>query len=296
MEEIKYNWNEDCETILDTYTECTYLQKIEVYRLLKEHYEELEQVRPLIDFIFTRIETVSPLVLNWRLWDAEIILRSALETLVKFSYILSGTKEEYRQRCEEFWSILPEIYSLKLSMQGKRNLEHLGDSEIHRLAYSPLVLSDEKENQIKEKWSKSERQKIEQSWSFSEIVLFLSRKFKGTDLEKIIVLTHTYRIASHVTHGDETGILIIHERERRPESQRKIADRAHFLRFISDFHSYSQIIARWIIRYLKLENELKNSMEIEERISSINHIVEYYQSKLYEDIYYDKFRKNTNNE
>lgn len=191
-------WEKDSKKILETYFECINLQNLELYGILKENYSELGEVRPLIDFIISRLEAVSTMVLDWRLWDAEIVLRSALETLVKFVYILAGTKDDHAQRCHEFWYVLPELYSLKLSMQAKRNLEHLSKSEIHRLAYTPLILPIEKEDELKNKGPKPESQKIEQHWSFSEIVLFLSRQYKGSDMEVIIALAHGYRMASHV--------------------------------------------------------------------------------------------------
>ncbi len=284
------NWEKDFKIIIDIYTDCINRQRIEVYKILKNNINNLEEIRPLIDFIMSRLDAVYSLILDWMLWDAEIVLRSALETLVKLIYILEGNSEEYLERCNEFWRVLPKLYSLKLSMQGKRNLEYLGESEIHRLAYTPLILPPAEEKQIKDKWPKSDRQKIEQRWSFSEIVLFLSRKYKGTSYEGILTLTHTYRIASHVIHGDETGILIIHERDTRPNNECIVANRAHFLRFVSDLYLYSFAIANFMVKYLDKGTELDNSKTILKDTKKLKNIIESYQKELFEDKVYDRFR------
>ena len=87
--------------------------------------------------------------------------------MIKLLFITSVSGEEREQRIEEYWESLREINELKLSNQAKKNLEHFGDSEIHRVAYLPLILDDNIERELREKWPKPKRQKLEQKWSFS---------------------------------------------------------------------------------------------------------------------------------
>lgn len=92
------------------------------------------------------------------------------------------------------------------------------------------------------------------------------------------------------THGDEAGISIIHERSIRPEEERVIADRAHFLRFFSNIYSFSFAMATYIVSYLDIEDRLDNSIKILDRVRSVEDLVKYHQGKVYEDPLYDKFR------
>jgi hypothetical protein len=79
---------------------------------------------------------------------------------------------------------------------------------VHRVAYSPLLLPESLEAELREKWPRKKRQEVEKRWSFTEIVNEISLKYKGTPLENIVALSHGYRMSSHVMHGDETGIQI----------------------------------------------------------------------------------------
>lgn len=169
------NWNKDKQLITEIYFENININNIELFGIIKEHFDEINQVFPLINFIISRLETVTVLTTSDRLWDAEIVLRSALEMFVKFMFITTAKGEEMEQRINEYWNLLSEMSSIKQSKQAKMNLEFFGESEIHRLAYSPLILSENLEQELRKKWSKQDRQRLEQKWSFSEIVLSISR-------------------------------------------------------------------------------------------------------------------------
>ena len=232
------NWSEDKLEITQKYFEVINLNNLELIAILRDHIDEVNPIYPLIEFVISRLETVTTLVIDDRIWDAEIILRSALETFTKFLFITTAEKDEQKKRIEEYWISLAEINKLKLSEQGKKNLKHFGNSELHRLAYLPLVLSEEDENELRKKWTKSERQKVEQKWSFTEMILSISKAYEGKPLEMLITLTHSYRMSSHVMHGDETGILIIKERESRSQEEYQKAHAGHYLRLLSDCSVY----------------------------------------------------------
>ncbi|MGC1633780.1 MAG: hypothetical protein WA749_16845, partial [Gelidibacter sp.] len=184
------NWIEDKELITQKYFEVINLNNLELIAIIRDNYEQMKKIFPLVEFILTRLETVMTLAIDERIWDAEIILRSALETFVKYVFITSAEADEQLNRIDEYWNSLAEINSLKLSEQAKKNLKHFGNSEIHRVAYLPLILPEELETELRGKWTKAERQKVEQKWSFTEMVNSISNAYHGKPLEIIITLTH----------------------------------------------------------------------------------------------------------
>lgn len=288
------NWEIDKQAITKRYFENININNIELFGIIKENLNELYEVFPLIKFIISRLETVSTLTVNNHLWDAEIVLRSALETLIKFVFITTAKGEERSKRIDEYWNLLSEINSIKQSMQAKKSLEFFGNSEIHRLAYSKLILPDDLEQKLREKWPKSNRQRLEQKWSFSEIVLSISKENKGTPFEMLIALAHSYRISSHIMHGDETGVLIIDERDSRTKAEQDKANAGHYLRLMSDCSAYSTIVAIETMNFLDFQDKKKFFYENQNKLNDIQILVEKYHGKVFDDPDYDKFRsKNT---
>lgn len=285
------SWSEDKRLITERYFEVINVNNIELFGIIKEKLDEVHHVFPLIKFIISRLETVATLTTRDYLWDAEIILRSALETYVKFMFISAAKGEERANRIDEYWNLLSEISSIKQSAQAKKNLEFFGESEIHRLAYMPLVLPDELENKLRKKWPKSDRQRLEQKWSFSEIVLSISRENKGTPLEMILALSHSYRISSHVMHGDETGVLIIEERESRTQEEKDKANAGHYLRLMSDCSTYCALVATETMDFLGLSNKKKLFFENQNQLKSVQKIAEKYLGQVFDDPAYHPFRK-----
>jgi hypothetical protein len=113
-------WEEDKIVIIEKYTELLNSSNILLFGVVKEHLEVTQTVFPIITFILERIETIVELTASNRIWDAEIVLRSVMETFVKFMYIATASKEESAQRIDEFWNSLAEINSMKMSEQAKK--------------------------------------------------------------------------------------------------------------------------------------------------------------------------------
>lgn len=283
-------WEEDKTTITKKYTELLNSSNIMLFGIIRNHLEATKMVFPIITFILERIDTVIELVERYKIWDAEIVLRSAIETFTKFMYIATASKEEKEQRIDEFWNSLAEINSLKMSEQAKKNLKIFGNSEIHRIAYLPLILPDKIEAELREKWPRKKRQEVEKRWSFTEIINEIALKNQGTPLENITALSHGYRMSSHVTHGDETGIQIINERDSQPEEDRNKAYRGHFLRLFSDCFAFTIQIGILTMTYLDLQDEKIHFVNIMEQINDIKDLEAKYKDKIFEESYYDKYR------
>ncbi|MGV3589246.1 MAG: DUF5677 domain-containing protein [Adhaeribacter sp.] len=285
---IKMKLIEDKEKITEAYIAAINMNNIELFGIINNNCEKIRNVYPIIEFIIERLESVVHLTTVERIWDAEIVLRSALETFIKFLFIASTDKKEQEQRLKEFWEDLAEVNSIKQSEQAKKNLQHLGQNEIHMLAYSPVVLSEEDEKLLRDKWNKRNRQQLEQKWSFSSIIASLSQSNKGKPFDMLPTLAHSYRMSSHVTHGDETGILIISERNSRTQEKQNIANFAHYLRLISDGYHYCAWTAITTMDFLELNPAF--FFDLQKSFDDIHELVQEYQAKLFDDTDYDKLR------
>lgn len=283
------NWTEDKIEITEKHFEVININNLELIGMLRDNLDEINPLYPLIEFIITRLETVLTLAIDDRIWDAEIILRSALETFIKFLFITTADKNEQKKRIEEYWISLAEINKLKLSEQGKKNLKLFSHSEMHQIAYLPLVLPENEESQLREKWTKSERQKVEQRWSFTEMILSISKAYEGKPLEMLVALTHSYRMSSHVLHGDETGIQIIRERESRDQEEYEKAHRGHFLRLLSDCSVYCAFLGIESANFLNLNEKKQFFFKNLEKLNDVQKLIEKYQGKVFEDKDYNKY-------
>ncbi len=261
---------------------------VELFGFIKEHFEVVKPVFPLVEFIVSRLSCVTELAVKGNNWDAEIIYRSALECLIKLIFITSGEGVEKEIRLKEFWEDLCEIASIKQSEQAKKSLKLYGSDKTLRLAFTPMLLSEEEEQRLRAKWPKSERQKVEQKWSFSEMIVALSKNYKGNPVEMFIGLGHNYRYASHVSHADETGILIIKERDERPKCERDLADFAHYIKLMSDSFYFTISMAINIVAFVG--KDPKPFMDLTKSTKEASELANIYLDKLHDDKAYDKFR------
>jgi hypothetical protein len=283
------SWLQDRKTIADSYKELIDHNNSMLFVKMKENHEEIKDVYPLINFTIERITTVWFLTINDLVWDADIIDRTVLESLIKLMFISNVDGEERSKRLHEFWTDLSEINSLKQSEQAKKNLKEFSD-EISQLAFSPLVLEETIEKELRAKWNRSERSRMSQKWSFSEILKSLLLNYRGKSFEMLIGLAHEYRIASHISHGDETGIGIIDERALRPENERNIAHQGHFIKLLSNCLAYATWTSLLVMDFLK--EDQKQFMSNITKARRTEELEKKYQGQVFNDPDYDKYRKN----
>ena len=125
----KLNWQEDKLIFNHAYYSAINACNIELFRLIEAHYHILDRVYPLIEYVIERVNAVTLLINEETLWDADIIVRSALETLVKFVFIADSPEADRNGLLDEFWISLSEVYTVKLHEQAKKNLRHTTESE-----------------------------------------------------------------------------------------------------------------------------------------------------------------------
>lgn len=287
---MDFDWEKDKPIITGEYFGAMNICNIKLFEIIGARFEEIKEAFPLIEYVIERMNAVIVLTQQDMLWDADIIVRSALETLVKFGLIAEATEAERPQLLQEFWYDLTEIYTIKLSDQAKKNLLRTGREEIHRLAYTPQMLSAEEEGRLRAKWTKAARTQLEQKWSFGGIVATLSSNNKGNAMEGIDFLTHTYRMSSHIAHGDEMGTNLIRERKSREPQDKADVTIAHYLRLMSDGFNYCLLTALYTCRYLKIEP--KFFLELNQILKKYDETINAYHMAPFKDKIYDKYRKN----
>ena len=125
------NLQEDKTKITEAFISGINIANIELFGFIKENFEEVKSVFPLVEFIITRLSTVTDLAIQGNNWDAEIVYRSALECLIKLTFITSAFGEEREKRLKEFWEDLRDVNLIKQSEQAKKNLSIYGRDETY---------------------------------------------------------------------------------------------------------------------------------------------------------------------
>lgn len=201
----------------------------EMMILLSNKNDEFSNInKNLHAFIHKRIDSLLILIQHDCLWDADIILRPIAEASVKINFISCGNEIERNKKVTEFWTDLAEINKLKRSNQTKDLLQ---TTDLKNEYLSALILSEEEENRLKSKWTKSERQKIEQPWSYNEMIKTIA---KQTQKNEILCLARNFTQSSHLIHADETALGVIHDRIKRDEIDKEYQMNLHEIRLFSD--------------------------------------------------------------
>ncbi len=276
------------ENVTHAYLTAVNRSNIELYGRIKAKRREVEPIHPLIDFIVERLCATSDLALRGLVWDSEIICRSALESLFKLTFITTVEGEERENRLREYWLDLAEINRLKQSEQAKKNLLGLGHIETMRLAYSALILDEDDEERLKAKWPRRLRQAVEQKWSFSEMLKEIMRTFPPSIQPAFAGFAHQYHMASHITYGDETGILIIAERNQRTLDEQEVVNTGHYVRLLSDCLAFCTWTAKQTMRFLGEDDTVFN--ELFTSVSTVKGQFQFLNREVLNDSMYDRFR------
>lgn len=205
----------------------------EMINLLSERPDNFSSLaRHFHAFVHERINSLLVLVQNDCLWDADVILRSIAEASVKLVYLLCFNAEERDKKVSEFWNELAEINRLKQSKQAREILEKLN---LNAKSISDLIMSESEEKILSEKWTKSNRQRIEQPWAYNEMIKVIA---KESNKEKILCLSRNFTQSSHIIHADETALGVIWDREQRTNEEKEKQMNLHEIRLFSDCLSF----------------------------------------------------------
>ncbi|MDZ4356323.1 MAG: DUF5677 domain-containing protein [Variovorax sp.] len=187
-----------------------------------------------LHFYGERCQAVNLLLQDDKLWDCDILMRSALECATRFLFVSVAEGEE-RARCvEEYTFLLNEIEDLQRSEKTRTAAEQASDPDSAMLL-GGAVLSPERLAELRQKWPKSKRTTLLQKWSFSEMARTLrSVHRKEIDLRPFGGFLHTYAVSSHLIHADQTAMNLIWERRERPAQELDALVAAHTARLITD--------------------------------------------------------------
>jgi hypothetical protein len=196
-----------------------------------------------------RSQTIFYLVLGLRLWDAEILGRALFEGTVKFAYILESPLT-IKERLVEFSEVLPAISKLRWHGKAEEALGALGDDgSLGKQPYRDMILPPEELAEIRQKYPREERRRIEARWGFTELVTAISKPggaFGPVGRSSL----HRYTVSSHLTHMTYKGADMPLERDDRSMERRNAVAVAHAARLVGDCFELTFLRAAAIRRFL----------------------------------------------
>ena len=183
-----------------------------------------------MSYYASRCQSMNILLQEWKLWDCDILMRSALECATRFLFVSVAKQPERNQRIVEYTELLNEIEDIQRSEKAKTAAKN-SDNPESAMIFEGAALSAEKESKLRSQWPRSSRKALKQKWSFSEIVRVLENFREPTlNLSKYGSLLHSYGLSSHLIHADQTAMNLMRDRATRAPHIRQLQERAHFSR------------------------------------------------------------------
>jgi hypothetical protein len=215
-------------------------------------------------FLGDRSQSLIILIQNGRLWDAEIIMRSIMEAVLHILFVCYAEDSEREGMINEFWNDMEEINRLRRSDKAKILIQKMDSSVSTEKGIKPLVLTDDEENATRSKWTKKNRQAVEQKWSFPEIISFLETRLDDSKGGSTIrTMLHNYAISSHFLHADESALSLSWDRNQRSAEEAEKLVLAHTCRLLSDCLSYMFIVWVSVLKAFNLDKSELNAVHKE---------------------------------
>ncbi len=183
------------------------------------------------------------------LWDAEIVMRSAMEATLKFLHILED-QSTFELRIGEYANDLFDIGLLKNHQKANELLSTVDNPDDPQ--WKPirdLLLTEDELASLRAKYPDHVRRDLDRRWGFTGLIAEL-RKSKVAVERYLPGLLHNYAISSHILHADCQGVSIVLERERRETERRDAIHLAHAARLLSDVMSFTAIRVVWAYRFV----------------------------------------------
>lgn len=185
-------------------------------------------------FFGERSQSINVLLQHGKLWDCEILMRSALECATRFLFVSVVDYKERRRRIGEYWVDLHEIDVLQQSLKSGPAAKAARGSR-HEQLLEGVVLSPEERDRLQAKWPRAKRASLQQKWSFSEMVRELVAVHReGLDLRLYDCFLHGYSLSSHMIHADQTAVSLVWDRNNREAAERNAMIIAHAARLVTD--------------------------------------------------------------
>lgn len=226
----------------------------EVASLFQRYSQDTPGISPTLAQLFnyqsSRNQAASLLVSRGYAWDAEIILRSFYETSAKILFICFSDDEQKLTLLDEFWNKLGSINDRRRARKAEFNIRE--DDSVSSAIFE--ALTNDQMFDLEAKGNKSERKRLEQKWSFSEIIEALEgRAVNGKPLQGMRNLLHAYGICSHLAHADCTALDMMTDRQIRPKQELQALQAGHAARIMSDQVSLTWFCADALRHHFKAD-------------------------------------------
>lgn len=206
----------------------------EVDNLFKRRGSNTPDATPTLKALFwylsSRSQAVSFLLSYGYAWDAEIILRSFYETAAKILLLCFAEPAEKTQLLDEFWNTLGAINNRRTARRAALAEKVHEPNDLSGPIFR--LLQDARVFPVEDETSKAERKRLEQKWSFTEIVENLSKREKR--LTGLTSILHMYGMASHLAHADNAAMDLMADRALREPQERQLLEATHASRILSD--------------------------------------------------------------
>lgn len=197
-------------------------------------------------------DSVLNLLIQFKLWDAEILLRTVVEASIKLAYIAVADVQEQQVRASEFLILLPEMLRLKRHRRAEDFLSHVPDPEAEMWrSIREIRLPSEQIEKISARHPKAQRDNMERKWGFARITEELGKS--GTEFQYLSAMMYSYGMGSHAVHQDGDAILMMWERGERSPLHLAAVEFAHGARLISDVVTFAALRARAAYKALSLD-------------------------------------------
>lgn len=233
----------------------------------------------------SRRQSVNLLLQEDKLWDCDIVMRSALECATRFLFVSIADTLERSLRIQEYTTSLNEIEDLLRSEKAKTAASNASSESA--MLFGGAVLCPEREAELRAKWPRPKRKALKQKWSFSEMARVLEGfKEPSFDMTKYGSFLHSYGISSHLIHADQTAMNLMTDRAARDPNERGLMERAHFARLAVQQTSLFFICWRAMERALgsaKQHRSLVEALlELHEEANKYHHAFACSQMHMYE--------------
>jgi len=210
-------------SIRDAFTET-----IETTRAIDPIYASFAGVQ--MHYYSSRCQSITILLQEWKLWDCDILMRSAIECATRFLFVSVAKEQERHQRIHEYAVLLNEIENIQRSEKAKVATANASCAN-SKMLFGGAILDAAKEAELREKWPGSRRRPLKHKWSFSEIARVLEKISEpGLNLSSFGSLLHSYGLSSHLIHADQTAMDLMYDRASRDKEEIILLERAHFAR------------------------------------------------------------------
>lgn len=197
-------------------------------------------LKRLFWYMGARGQAVSFLISCGYGWDSEIILRSYYESVAKILFICFSSEDEKQSLVSEFWKGMQPINDRKVARKASHAEKMFPADSVSASVFAHL--QDKRVFDLETAESKANRKRLEQKWSFSEIIETLDRQAsEGKPLTGIKSLLYIYGLASHLIHADKNAMDLMHDRATREDAERRVIEASHAARIMGD-----QVSLMWL--------------------------------------------------